>query len=87
MSIDNHNALPEGRDIAFLSLGVIGIGTSGPVIALSTMPVPTLIFWRNLGGALTMFPFALAKKNGKTRSKDWRCGGRSFLERCWLSIS
>lgn len=65
MGIDNHNALPEGRDIAFLSLGVIGIGTSGPVIALSTMPVPTLIFWRNLGGALTMLPFALQKK-------EWR---------------
>lgn len=66
MSIDNHNALPQGRDIGFLSLGVIGIGTSGPVIALSTMPVPTLIFWRNLGGAITMLPFALAKREWKS---------------------
>ncbi len=66
MSIDNHNALPEGRDIAFLALGVVGIGTSGPVIALSTMPVPTLIFWRNLGGALTMLPFAMVKKEWKS---------------------
>ena len=66
MSIDNHNALPEGRDIAFLALGVVGIGTSGPVIALSTMPVPTLIFWRNLGGALTMLPFAARKREWKS---------------------
>ncbi len=57
--------MPEGRDIAFLSLGIIGIGTSGPVIALSKMPVPSLIFWRNLGGALTMLPFAL-------RLREWK---------------
>ena len=44
---------------------MVGIGTSGPVIALSTMPVPSLIFWRNLGGAIVMSPFAL-------RAKEWR---------------
>jgi len=52
-----------------LTLGVIGIGTSGPVIALSTMPVPTLIFWRNLGGALTMLPFALRLKQWRTQAE------------------
>jgi len=62
----DHTALPAGRDIAFMSLGVIGIGTSGPVIANSLMPVPTLIFWRNLGGAIIMSPFALAKREWQT---------------------
>ena len=62
----HHTKLPEGRDIALLSVGVLGIGSSGPVIAASLMPVPTLIFWRNLGGALTMAPFALAKREWKT---------------------
>jgi drug/metabolite transporter (DMT)-like permease len=42
-----------------LGLGIIGIGTSGPLIAMSTMPVLTLIFWRNLGGSLVTLPFAL----------------------------
>ncbi len=60
--VDNHTALPEGRDILFLGLGVVGIGTSGPVIAFSAMPVTTLIFWRNLGGAIVMAPFAWRKK-------------------------
>ena len=55
--------MPSGRDIPLLLLGVIGIGTSGPVIALSAMPIITLIFWRNLGGALIMAPFAL--RNGQ----------------------
>ena len=62
----DHTALPAGRDIAFMSLGVLGIGTSGPVIANSLMTVPTLIFWRNLGGAIIMSPFALAKREWQT---------------------
>ena len=62
----DHTALPAGRDIAFMSLGVLGIGTSGPVIANSLMPVPTLIFRRNLGGAIIMSPFALAKREWQT---------------------
>ncbi len=83
MATDDHTALPEGRDIAFLSLGVIGIGTSGPVIALSTMPVPTLIFWRNLGGALTMLPFALKRKEWRTQEQRrailWSCFAGALL--------
>jgi drug/metabolite transporter (DMT)-like permease len=53
--------MPHGRDLALLSLGIIGIGTSGPIIAISAMPILALIFWRNLGGALVMVPFALRK--------------------------
>lgn len=56
-----HTQLPVGRDIPLLILGIIGIGTSGPLIALSTMPILALIFWRNLGGSLLMLPFALRK--------------------------
>jgi len=69
MKQNNHTALPAGRDIAFLSLGVLGIGSSGPVIANSLMPVPSLIFWRNLGGALVMAPFALRKAEWKNATQ------------------
>ena len=54
--------MPGGRDIPLLILGIIGIGTLGPVIALSAMPILALIFWRNLGGALLMMPFALKNR-------------------------
>jgi len=50
-----------------LILGVLGMGSSGPIIAKATMPIPTMIFWRNLVGALVMMPFALAR--GEWRSK------------------
>jgi drug/metabolite transporter (DMT)-like permease len=64
---DSHTAIPGRPDLLRLSLGILGIGTSGPLIALSTMPIPTLIFWRNLGGSLLTLPFALrhrADRNG-----------------------
>ena len=54
--------LPNRADLMRLSIGVIGIGTSGPLIALSAMPVMTLIFWRNLGGSFATFFIALRHK-------------------------
>ncbi len=51
--------MPARGDLIRMGIGAIGIGTSGPLIAMSVMPIPTLIFWRNLGGALLTLPFAL----------------------------
>ncbi|CAB4741450.1 MAG: EamA family transporter [Actinobacteria bacterium] len=56
---DSHTAIPARPDLIRLGLGIIGIGTSGPLIAMSAMPITTLIFWRNLGGAILTLPFAL----------------------------
>ena len=55
MTTKKHLAFPNRADSIRLAIGVMGIGTSGPLIALSTMPVLTLIFWRNLGGSLITF--------------------------------
>ncbi len=63
----DHTALPQGRDITFLIAGIFGIGSSGPLIAKSSMPISTLVFWRNLGGALIMAPFAI--KSGELTDK------------------
>ena len=57
--INEHTTIPARPDLIRLGLGIIGIGTSGPLIAMSAMPVLTLIFWRNLGGSLITLPFAL----------------------------
>ena len=57
--------MPKGKDLPLLAMGIVGIGTSGPIIAASKMPIPSLIFWRNLGGTLLLLPFAI-------RAKEWR---------------
>lgn len=61
----HHLTLPRGKDIPLLALGIFGIGTSGPIIAGSKMPIPSLIFWRNLGGSLLLLPFAV-------RNREWK---------------
>lgn len=64
----NHTAIPARPDLIRLGIGILGIGTSGPLIALSTMPISTLIFWRNLGGSLLTAPFALRHRQWKERT-------------------
>jgi len=79
----SHTALPTGRDIPLLLGGIIGIGMSGPLIALSAMPILVLIFWRNLGGAILMAPFALRAKQFKSvaerRAIAWSALAGFFL--------
>ena len=68
-TVHNHTELPTRPDLIRLIIGIFGIGSSGPLIALSAMPVPTLIFWRNLGGSLMTLPFALRHKLDRTGVK------------------
>ena len=73
-----------GGDLTRLAIGIIGIGTSGPLIALGAMAVPVAIFWRNLGGSLITLPFALAKGEWRTLSKkSW---GWSILAGVFLAL-
>ena len=69
LNFDHHTAMPARPDLIRLGIGIIGIGTSGPLIAMSTMPVLTLIFWRNLGGSLMTLPFALRHSRDKAGVK------------------
>lgn len=69
MSKHDHTAIPAAKDLGLLSLGIIGVGTSGPIIAASIIPVPSLIFWRNLGGAAMMAPFAIRNAEWKTKEQ------------------
>jgi drug/metabolite transporter (DMT)-like permease len=54
--------MPGRSDLVRLGVGILGIGSSGPLIALSAMPILSLIFWRNLGGSLFTLPFAMRNK-------------------------
>lgn len=52
-------AMPTARDLALLTVGVIAVGTSGPLIAASALAIPIMIFWRNFVGGVLTLPFAL----------------------------
>ena len=70
--------MPHRSDLIKLGVGILGIGSSGPLIALSTMPIVSLIFWRNLGGSLATLPFALRKPLDRTGAK-WAVGAGVLL--------
>lgn len=65
--VTSHSEIPARPDLIRLGIGILGIGTSGPLIAMSTMPIASLIFWRNLGGAIVTAPFALRHKQWSNR--------------------
>ena len=60
--------MPAKRDLFKLGVGILGIGSSGPLIALSSMPIVTLIFWRNLGGSLLTLPFLIRNRRNLDRA-------------------
>lgn len=74
-----HTKLPTGRDIPLLAIGIIGIGTSGPIIAKSLIPVPSLIFLRNLIGGLLMLPFAISRREWKSKTQK--------ISICWSALT
>lgn len=56
-------AMPSRRDLGLMTVGIVAVGTSGPLIAASALPMVALIFWRNFAGAVLTLPFAL---------REWR---------------
>ena len=54
----SHTARPSFANFLRLAVGVLGVGTSGPLLASGSMPVAMVALWRNLIGALVTLPFA-----------------------------
>jgi hypothetical protein len=75
MSRDSVTTMPARGDQIRMGIGIIGIGTSGPLIAMSVMPIWVLIFWRNLGGSIFTAPFAIRHHPDRKKQKSGVCGG------------
>jgi drug/metabolite transporter (DMT)-like permease len=53
---------PAGRDIALMSVAVVGISLSGPLTALVVAPFLAIAFWRNAAGAAALLPVLLVRE-------------------------
>jgi drug/metabolite transporter (DMT)-like permease len=53
---------PGGRDIALMSVAVVGISLSGPLTALVIAPFLAIAFWRNAAGAVALLPVLLVRE-------------------------
>lgn len=59
---------PARADIPTLALGVLGVGTSGPIIAATRAPSLAIAFWRNVIGTAVLAPYALVKHRAEFRA-------------------
>ena len=59
---------PAKADVPTLVLGVLGVGTSGPIIAATRAPALAIAFWRNVLGTAVLAPYALLRHRAELRS-------------------
>lgn len=52
-------ARPPARDLGLIALGVLGVSTSGPLIAASAVPALAIAFWRNGLAAVVLGAYAV----------------------------
>lgn len=60
-------ARPPVGDLPLLLVGVLAVGTSGPLIAATAAPALAIAFWRNALGTAALLPVALARHRGELR--------------------
>jgi drug/metabolite transporter (DMT)-like permease len=63
---------PARADLPTLALGVLGVGTSGPIIAATRAPSLAIAFWRNAIGTAVLAPYALLRHRAEFRALSGR---------------
>ena len=63
---------PVGSDAVYLSIALVAVSTSGPLIAATAVPALAIAFWRNAMGAGVMLPVALLTARDELRGLDRR---------------
>jgi drug/metabolite transporter (DMT)-like permease len=58
---------PPTGDLLLIVVGVLGVSTSGPIIAALAAPPLAIAFWRNAFGTAALVPYALARHCGELR--------------------
>lgn len=59
---------PARADVPTLLLGVLGVGTSGPLIAATSAPPLAIALWRNAIGTAVLAPYALLRHRAEFRA-------------------
>jgi drug/metabolite transporter (DMT)-like permease len=67
-------ALPPPRELALLAIAILGVSTSGPIIASTAAPTLAIAFWRNGMASLALLPVALLRARTELRTlgrREW----------------
>lgn len=63
---------PSGTDALLMSVGVVAVATSGPLMAAMVAPALAIAFWRNALGAVLTAPWVLLRCRGEVVGLDRR---------------
>jgi drug/metabolite transporter (DMT)-like permease len=79
---------PPGPLLALaLVVAAVAISTSPILVRVAHLPALALAFWRCLGGALVLAPFALRRRGGRVRPRPtWREAGWLVLSGAFLAL-
>jgi drug/metabolite transporter (DMT)-like permease len=59
---------PPGTDLVLMTVGVLGVSTSGPLIAATLAPALAIAFWRNALSSALLLPYAAARHRAELRA-------------------
>jgi len=60
-------ARPPARDLGLMSIALLAVSTSGPLIAATAAPALAIAFWRNAMGGAVLLPVALVRNRAELR--------------------
>ena len=73
---------PHGADAVFLSIALVAVSTSGPLIAAMAVPALAISFWRNAMASFVLVPVMLVTARDELRGLDrreWRLAALAGL--------
>ena len=59
---------PPAGDLLLMAVGVLGVSTSGPLIAATAAPALAIAFWRNALSTAVVLPYALVRHRAELRT-------------------
>ncbi len=70
---------PQGTDAVLVTIALVAVSTSGPLMAATAAPALAIAFWRNAMAAGVLLPVALATCRDELRGLDRRERGWALL--------
>ena len=67
--------LPPPTDLALMTVGLVAVSTSGPLIAAAAAPAVAVAFWRNGFATAVLAPIVVLRHRAEVRSitrREWR---------------
>ncbi|MCW2600510.1 MAG: family transporter [Frankiales bacterium] len=77
---------PPTRDLGIITVALLAVSTSGPLIAATAVPALAIAFWRNVMAGAVLTPIVLLRRRQELRSLDRRERGLALVAGLLLAL-